>query len=184
MPGERQIVTSPEAIGPVLARVRRTRRWSQADFADQLARTSGMATVTRHEVSRWERGERVPSAYWLRWIAAVTAEPLADLEQAAAVSRALRGRMHVPGLLLPEIAPNADLSGRLKAIASAPERVDDPAVDWLTLCLSWLDGCRRGRPRGRGRLVRQGRGMGSRVWKCRHGGNCVEYAGASGVGTG
>ena len=135
MSGEPRIVTSPETIGPILARVRRIRQWSQADFADQLARTSGMATVTRHEVSRWERGERVPSAYWLRWIAAVADEPLADLEQAAAVARALRGRMPVPGLTLPEIVPDADLAGRLTEIGRAPERVDNPAVDWLTLCL-------------------------------------------------
>ena len=49
-----------------------------------------MSTVTRYEVSRWERGERIPSGYWLSWLAVALDVPLEQLERAAAASRRTR----------------------------------------------------------------------------------------------
>jgi hypothetical protein len=56
-------------------------------LAARLCAASGLATVTRHEVSRWEREERIPRGYWLAWLALVLDLPLERLERAAAVTR-------------------------------------------------------------------------------------------------
>jgi hypothetical protein len=87
----------PESIGGLLARVRLASGKSQLRVAEQLCAASGVPTVTRHEVSRWEREERIPSPYWLRWLAMVLEVPLDDLEQAAALSRVRRGDLPGPG---------------------------------------------------------------------------------------
>jgi transcriptional regulator with XRE-family HTH domain len=81
---------SAETLGALLARVRLARGRSQLRVAELVCAASGMATVTRHEVSRWERDLRLPGAHWLRWLAVVLEVPLDELERAAAVTRALR----------------------------------------------------------------------------------------------
>ena len=52
-----------ESLGPVLTRVRLARGWSQLRVAELLCAASGTPTVTRHELSRWEREERIPSGH-------------------------------------------------------------------------------------------------------------------------
>jgi tetratricopeptide (TPR) repeat protein len=47
-----------------------------------LCQISGTASLTRNEVSRWERGERVPDV-WLPALATALSVPLGDLERAA-----------------------------------------------------------------------------------------------------
>lgn len=71
-----------EPLGALLARVRARRGYSQMQMAKRLCEVSGMSTVTRHEVSRWEREERLPSRFWLEWISRVTEVPVGELEQA------------------------------------------------------------------------------------------------------
>src|SRR4051794_40956663 len=106
-------MSTSEAIGPLLARLRRERGWSQVRFAVLLASVADAGTVTRHEVSRWERGVRVPSRYWRSWIAKVTDVPMGTVEEAAATTRALRSKLPVPGLVLPDLTPDQDLSARV-----------------------------------------------------------------------
>jgi transcriptional regulator with XRE-family HTH domain len=79
-----------ETIGVLLARVRQEQGVTQLRLAERLCASSGQATVTRHEVSRWEREERVPSGYWLAWLAVALDVPLAELERAAGVARRRR----------------------------------------------------------------------------------------------
>jgi transcriptional regulator with XRE-family HTH domain len=79
-----------ETIGALLARLRLEQGISQLRLAERLCAASGQATVTRHEVSRWEREERIPTAYWLGWLAAVLELPAAELERAAAAARRAR----------------------------------------------------------------------------------------------
>ena len=81
-----------ETTGALLARVRMEQGISQLRLAQRLCAASGQPTVTRHEISRWEREERIPTRYWLSWLAAVLEVPLADLERAAAAARRARGR--------------------------------------------------------------------------------------------
>jgi transcriptional regulator with XRE-family HTH domain len=61
--------------GERIAALRQERGWSQAELAAALAALSGRGTITREEVSRWERGRRVPTPYWLSNLAAVFGVP-------------------------------------------------------------------------------------------------------------
>jgi transcriptional regulator with XRE-family HTH domain len=79
-----------ETVGELIARVRGELGISQLRLAGRLCASAGVATVTRHEVSRWERGERLPTGFWLAWLAAVLDQPLEDLERAVAQSRRRR----------------------------------------------------------------------------------------------
>ena len=74
---------SSPSFGPYLAQLRLRRGWSQLRLAEQLCAASGSPTVSRHEVSRWEREERVPGAFWLGWLAAVLDVPPDDVAAAA-----------------------------------------------------------------------------------------------------
>ncbi|MFI5838478.1 transcriptional regulator [Catenuloplanes sp. NPDC051500] len=88
-------------LGPLLLALRQGKGWSQQSLADRLCDASGAPTVTRHEVSRWERQERVPGGFWLGWLATVLdADPAVLARAAGAVRRALPGaatRPAVPG---------------------------------------------------------------------------------------
>src|SRR4051812_18121818 len=76
-----------ETFGALLTRLRLARGRSQLRLAEMLCAAADVPTITRHEVSRWERGERVPGPPWLAWLAFVLQAPLDDLERAAARSR-------------------------------------------------------------------------------------------------
>ncbi|MFC4912228.1 AAA family ATPase [Actinomadura gamaensis] len=89
-------------FGRYLARLRGDR--SQRQQADLLCDVSGRATLTRHEVSRWERGERIPDD-WLPHIARVSNAPLAVLEAKAAHAR---GTTPTPPIDLSPFFPQAD----------------------------------------------------------------------------
>ncbi|KUF17541.1 helix-turn-helix domain-containing protein [Streptomyces silvensis] len=73
--------TARSEFGMRLAALRKQARLSQSQLAERLCATSGTTTLTRNEVSRWERGQRLPDA-WLASLAAVLAVPLAELERA------------------------------------------------------------------------------------------------------
>jgi transcriptional regulator with XRE-family HTH domain len=85
-----------ESFGPLLTRVRLARGWSQLHVAALLCAASGVATVTRNELSRWERGERVPSRFWLGWLALVLEVSLDELTRAATRSRRRRPATGTP----------------------------------------------------------------------------------------
>ncbi|GIG03486.1 transcriptional regulator [Catellatospora coxensis] len=70
-------------LGRVIAETRRRRGYSQTRLAALLCAAAGVTTVTRHEVSRWERGDRLPGAQWLAWLALVLDLPPARLAAAA-----------------------------------------------------------------------------------------------------
>jgi transcriptional regulator with XRE-family HTH domain len=94
----------PESIGALIARVRLASGRSQLRIAELLCAVAGVPTVTRHEISRWEREERIPSSHWLRWLAVVLEVSLDDLERAAAIARGQRGEASAPAAL-PSGAP-------------------------------------------------------------------------------
>ncbi|MFC0437023.1 helix-turn-helix transcriptional regulator [Kutzneria buriramensis] len=80
----------PELISDLIKRARTERGLSQTGLAMSLADVSGQDTVTRSEVSRWERGKRIPTRHWLRWLTVVLEVPLERLECAATFSRRFR----------------------------------------------------------------------------------------------
>ena len=94
--GGRVRIDESESIGALLARVRAEQGVSQLRLAERLCASSGTPTVTRHEISRWEREERIPSGYWLGWLAVALDLPLTRLERAAALGRRRRHRPSIP----------------------------------------------------------------------------------------
>jgi transcriptional regulator with XRE-family HTH domain len=81
-----------EPLGPLLARRRKALCKSQSRLADLLCGASGVPTVTRHEVSRWEREVRMPRPFWLHWLSVVLGLSLDELERAAAAGQQRRNR--------------------------------------------------------------------------------------------
>ncbi|MEU5905604.1 helix-turn-helix domain-containing protein [Micromonospora sp. NPDC047527] len=77
----------PTPLGPLLARCRLARGWSQQRTAAELCAAAGVPTLSRHEVSRWERQRRIPGGFWLGWLAVVLDVPLVVLAEAAASAR-------------------------------------------------------------------------------------------------
>nr|WP_184286199.1 helix-turn-helix domain-containing protein [Nocardiopsis algeriensis] len=100
---------TPENLPALLRRLRTGRGWSQARLADVLCSVSGRPTVTRHDVSRWERGKRVPRA-WLPYLAEVFGVSRERLELATAADTG-------PGAAetLAELLPPGDASAPLSA---------------------------------------------------------------------
>lgn len=76
-----------EQLGAMLVQLRQRKGCSQQAMADALCAVSGLVTVTRHEVSRWERQHRIPGAFWLRWLAVVLEVPVTELTDAAAAAK-------------------------------------------------------------------------------------------------
>ncbi|UMP00755.1 helix-turn-helix transcriptional regulator [Amycolatopsis sp. EV170708-02-1] len=67
--------------------------WSQGDLVAKLHTRSGNDSVTREEISRWERGKRIPGPYWRQWLGDVLDTSSRELELAAAVARRRRRTM-------------------------------------------------------------------------------------------
>ncbi|MEO3775648.1 transcriptional regulator [Micromonospora sp. B11E3] len=87
----------PQPLGPLLARLRLALGWSQQRLAARLCAAAGVPTLTRHEISRWERQLRVPGDFWLGWLAVVLDVPVGLLSGAAAHSRPEPPRVVRPG---------------------------------------------------------------------------------------
>ncbi|MBM7080008.1 helix-turn-helix domain-containing protein [Micromonospora humida] len=68
--------SDPRPLGPLITQLRLARGWSQRRLADELCAAAGTATLTRHEVSRWERSVRVPGDRWRRQLAVVLDAPI------------------------------------------------------------------------------------------------------------
>ncbi|MEV0154645.1 helix-turn-helix domain-containing protein [Micromonospora sp. NPDC050686] len=77
----------PPPLGTLLAQLRTARGWSQQRLAAQLCAAAGVPTLTRHEISRWERHVRLPGEFWLAWLATVLGVPAGLLADAAAHGR-------------------------------------------------------------------------------------------------
>jgi transcriptional regulator with XRE-family HTH domain len=73
-------------FGLYLAGLRRRTGKSQRQLAALLCTLSGTTSITRNEVSRWERGGRVPDT-WLPFLAAALQTPEAQLQQAVSYAR-------------------------------------------------------------------------------------------------
>ncbi|WP_051856284.1 helix-turn-helix domain-containing protein [Streptomyces sp. NRRL B-1347] len=81
-----EVMAARSAFGAHLAALRKRERLTQTQLAARLCTVSGTATVTRNDVSRWERGKRVPDA-WLPSLATALSVPLEELERAASQAR-------------------------------------------------------------------------------------------------
>lgn len=70
-------------LGQLIATRRRELRRSQQDLADDICVVSGRATLTRHEISRYERERRIPTSASLAKLADVLQLPPSQLREAA-----------------------------------------------------------------------------------------------------
>lgn len=80
----------PESISELIKWARERRELSQRELAEALVEASGRDTITRSDISRWERGKRIPTSHWLRWLSCVLDVPQANLRYAANVARRQR----------------------------------------------------------------------------------------------
>jgi len=110
----------PPLLGPLLIHLRLARGWSQRRTAAELCAAAGVPTLSRHEVSRWERQVRVPGDFWLRWLAVVLAVPVELLTDAAA-----RARRLTPS------PPGAGARSRAALLALARSWLADPLTEPL-----------------------------------------------------
>ncbi len=104
---------TPENLPALLRRLRKDRGWSQARLAEALCDASGRPTVTRHDVSRWERGRRVPRA-WLPYLAEVLNVSRERLELATVTDAGPEPAETLADLLPPgdAVAPLSARTGR------------------------------------------------------------------------
>ena len=79
-----------EPISKLIRSARVRHGMTQVALARQLAAVSGNAAVTRDQITRWERGGRVPSPYWRHWLSIVLEVPPDQLDRAARCARAVR----------------------------------------------------------------------------------------------
>jgi transcriptional regulator with XRE-family HTH domain len=102
-----EAVLPPPAVflGQLIVAQRRELGQSQRDLADRFCVVSGRPTVTRHEISRYEREVRVPGAATVAPLAAALDLPESWVRQAAQLSR-LRRRLR-------EVDPDSDLDQTL-----------------------------------------------------------------------
>jgi transcriptional regulator with XRE-family HTH domain len=77
-------------IGRLIRAARRERGLTQYDLADELAAASGNKSLGRDEVSRWERGKRVPGPYWRGWLSVVLGIAPDRLRTSARIAKELR----------------------------------------------------------------------------------------------
>jgi transcriptional regulator with XRE-family HTH domain len=77
-------------LAELLPERRRSRGLTQCDLAARLSEASGNDSVSREEVSRWERGKRIPGPYWRSWLSQALELPREDVEEWAAQARSSR----------------------------------------------------------------------------------------------
>ncbi|MFF4828241.1 helix-turn-helix domain-containing protein [Streptomyces sp. NPDC001312] len=116
-------------FGQYLAGLRHRTGKSQRQLASLLCALSGVQSITRNEVSRWERGGRVPEV-WLPFLAAALQVPETQLRQAVAFARGDR-LAQLPGAsaTLVELLPPGDA---LESLAGRTgHRIDTAKVEGL-----------------------------------------------------
>ena len=75
------------AIGLLIRDLRLGLNWSQGQLANRLCAVSGRTSLTREDVSRWERGKVIPGPFWIDHLANVLEVPTNALLGAATVAR-------------------------------------------------------------------------------------------------
>lgn len=120
IPGDEQ----PDQLGQLIRELREAVGWSQARLADEVCAISGRATVTRCDISRWERGRRRPRPAALRAIAAALQVPLHILETPPVNRRALLTDMAATAIA-PVVASDLIRGGFAAALNGEAPGVDE-----------------------------------------------------------
>ena len=88
-----------ETIGSAIARLREVQGWSQSALAKHLSALS-RRKVHQDQISRWERGRRIPYPYWRRFLSELLHVPVEELSRAAASTKAGRNMAASPSRVL------------------------------------------------------------------------------------
>lgn len=75
------------AIGPLIRDLRLARGWSQGRLARDLGEIAERDSITREDISRWERGRVIPGPYWLTHLSDVFGVSEDALNEEARLSR-------------------------------------------------------------------------------------------------
>ncbi|NIH82948.1 helix-turn-helix domain-containing protein [Amycolatopsis viridis] len=90
MSGETVAARDAVPIGRLIRSARQRRGLTQYQLADELVLVSGNESLGRGEVSRWERGKRVPGPYWQQHLSRVLGVPPDELRAAARATKEWR----------------------------------------------------------------------------------------------
>lgn len=104
------------SFGALIRDLRLDRGWSQGRLATVLCEASGRSTLTREEISRWERGRRTVGPFWLPHLADALQVPVEELE-ACRVRR--RQFITSAAIAAAGLAPAGTSTGRLASDLSA-----------------------------------------------------------------
>jgi transcriptional regulator with XRE-family HTH domain len=77
-------------ITALIPQARREQGLTQRELADLLCDISQNDSITREEVSRWERGKRIPGPYWRAFLSTALDVPHAAVDKAAMIARETR----------------------------------------------------------------------------------------------
>jgi transcriptional regulator with XRE-family HTH domain len=95
------MIDAPGRIGPtpgaLIAAGRLRAGLSQAGLAQRLCEAAGTPTVSRNEVSRWERGVRLPSGYWQRPLVSALRLDQTTFDRALCRARAQAPALRIAG---------------------------------------------------------------------------------------
>jgi transcriptional regulator with XRE-family HTH domain len=123
-----------ETTGELISRARERLGKSQYALAEALQDVSGRSdgVPDRTMVARWETGRRIPIPYWRVHLAAALQLPVADLDRAAAATRARRAS---------DVKQPADFdsSERMRHVLAHPGTVDLVSVAYLREQVRRLD---------------------------------------------
>jgi transcriptional regulator with XRE-family HTH domain len=108
----------------VIRELREELGWSQSRLADEICKISGRATITRCDVSRWERGKRRPRPVMLRDLAAALQVPVQLLESATVERRAFLTDLAATAIA-PVAASDLVQSGFAAALKGTAPSVDE-----------------------------------------------------------
>jgi transcriptional regulator with XRE-family HTH domain len=78
------------SLGALIRDLRVARGWSQGGLAAKLCDTSGRPSLTREEISRWERGKIIPGPYWIGHLASTLEVSAGLLTEEARIERVNR----------------------------------------------------------------------------------------------
>ncbi|NNN34644.1 helix-turn-helix transcriptional regulator [Streptomyces sp. S3(2020)] len=132
----------PDPFAELMIRLRKDAGRTQEQQADAINAVSGRATLTRREISRYEKFENVPTNHTLVHIAAASGFPYEELLREAKAARARRRRGNVRededqddvkrrtllGSAAIGVSAAAEPWGRLAFALSKGSRIDTPAA--------------------------------------------------------
>ncbi|HUY47900.1 MAG TPA: helix-turn-helix transcriptional regulator [Streptosporangiaceae bacterium] len=123
-----------ETTGELISRARERLGKSQYALAEAMQESSRRSdgVPDRTMVARWETGRRIPTPYWRVHLAAVLQLPVAELDRAAAVTKARRASDS-------QQPADVDSSERIRHVLTHPGTVDLVSVAYLREQVRRLD---------------------------------------------